>query len=124
MADKVTLATLKASNPDVYAEAVAEGIESERKRVKAHLRIGESAGALETAIKAVRDGTAWDDAEIQAEYMSAGVKKAAQDARAADDTPTGEAADAAGTGEQDAIEGSEQVVAAIEAEFGKPSESE
>ena len=125
MADKVTLESLRTSNPDVYAEAVAIGQNAERKRAKAHLRMGESSGDMDTAIKAVREGTAFDDAEVQAEYMSAGMKKAAQEARGADDKPTGEAADGAGApADGEAAEGSEIVVAEIERRYGKPAEND
>ena len=125
MADKVTLESLRTSNPDVYAEAVAIGRDAERKRARAHLRMGESSGDMDTAMKAIREGTAFDDAEVQAEYMSAGMKKAAQEARGADDTPTGEAANGAGAPEGgEAAEGSEIVVAEIERRYGKPAEND
>jgi ClpP class serine protease len=84
--------TLKAEHPKVYAEVFELGTKSERERVEAHLTLGEASGALETATKAIREGTGFTVA-LQAEYTSAGIKKAMQANVEADDADAGVAAD-------------------------------
>ena len=114
MAEKITLAILKASHPDVYAEAVAETTNSERGRVKAHLTLGEASGDMATAIKAIQEGSALTP-ELQASYLAAGMKKTAQGARDGDDTAAGAAAD--GGESPKAGEDSEAVLALVKARY-------
>jgi len=70
----MTKEELKAENPALYAELVQEGVKAERDRVQAHMTMGEAFGAMDTATKAIKDGSGFT-ASIQAEYMAAGNKK-------------------------------------------------
>jgi len=79
----MTKEELKAENPALYAELVQEGVTAERDRVQAHMTMGESFGAMDTATKAIKDGSGFT-AAIQAEYMAAGNKKKEIEARAGD----------------------------------------
>jgi ClpP class serine protease len=74
---------LKAEHPALHAEVVAEGEAKERDRVLAHLKMGEAYGAMDTALKAVTEGSDFTHA-ITAEYMAAGAKKKDGDQRADD----------------------------------------
>jgi len=83
-AEKMTLDELKAQHPDVYALAVNEGVEKERKRVKAHITMGEAAKATDVALKHIKehikDGAELD-MEVNAEYQAAAIKSHAIEAR-------------------------------------------
>lgn len=61
----------KATYDAVIAEGIAKGVTQERDRVGAHLTYGASNGAMETAVKAVKEGTELSQT-ILAEYMTAG----------------------------------------------------
>ena len=95
-ANNMDLATLKASHPDTYKAAVAEGEKQERDRVSAHLIMGEASGDMVTAIKAVNDGEQMT-ATLNAKYMAAGFKKGALAGRAEDDTAVATATNNANT---------------------------
>lgn len=90
------LETMKAEHPALYREIVQAGVQQERDRVCAHLRMGEASGAISTALEAVRDGKDMTQ-ELQAEYMSAAINTRDQQARAADEGDVSDAADAAGS---------------------------
>jgi hypothetical protein len=77
---------LKMKHPDVYAAAVREGVDNERDRVKAHLTYGEKAGAMDVAVKAIRDGLGIT-AELQAEYLTAGLNRGDTENREVDNPP-------------------------------------
>jgi ClpP class serine protease len=113
-ARKMDLAIFKAENPDVYAAAVQIGVDSERDRVGAHLKMGEASGDVETASKAILDGSPMT-ATLQATYLSAGMNKADTAARQGDDAGAG-----AGDGAIAPTEGDEadQVAALVEANMG------
>jgi len=74
---------LKTEHSAVYEAAVKIGEEqgaesgavAERKRVNAHLNMGQKFGAMDIAIKAVKDGADFMDPEVQSEYMTAGRNK-------------------------------------------------
>lgn len=85
---KMDINTFKAENPAEYEAIVQRGVDQERDRVTAHLIMGEKSGAMDTAVKAVREG---DDmtATLQAEYMTAGMNRSNVDARQADDEDAG-----------------------------------
>lgn len=80
MAEKKTevrtmdLAQLKAEHPAVFAEAVAVGVAQELDRVSAHLVMGEQSGDMETATKAVLEGSEMS-MTMQAKYMSAAMNR-------------------------------------------------
>jgi ATP-dependent protease ClpP protease subunit len=79
---------LKAKYPEVYAAIFGEGKEAgrkeERERTAAHLKLGETAGSLETAAKYVRDGSSVTSEEVQSEYLSLRMGKQALESRTAD----------------------------------------
>jgi len=79
---------LRAEHPEVYAAAVQKGIDQERDRVGAHLTFGEKTGAMEIAVKAVKDGQGMT-ATLQAEYLTEGLKLKDIGARDADNPDVG-----------------------------------
>lgn len=93
---------LKADHPAVYEAAiklgeeqgVVKGIEqgaaAERKRVSAHLNMGQKFGAMDVAIKAVKDGADFTDPEVQSEYLIAGRNKADVETRQKESDAAGE----------------------------------
>lgn len=131
------LQTLKAQHPDTYAAAFAEGKDkgleegreagttAERKRVSAHLKMGETTGATEVAFKAIREGSAFADEEIQAEYMSASMNRRDQNVRQTESDEAGAVVDGAGsaTAQNGGAAGGgdlgDQVVAVLQSKFGK-----
>lgn len=90
--DIMDLDKLKAEHPATYKAAVEVGIESERDRVKGHAIMGENSGAMDVALAAIKNGDIMT-AEIQAEYLSAGMNRSDVSARTADETATADAAD-------------------------------
>jgi len=95
----MNLAELRAAHPALVAEieaaATIAATTAERDRVTAHLTMGEATGGLETAIAAVKDGSAMT-ATHTAEYMAAGMKKASATAAADDDDAAAKALEDAG----------------------------
>lgn len=81
---KMDLNELKASHPETFQAALNEGVTQERERVNAHLILGKGSGDMETAIKAVSEGSELTPT-IQATYMAAGMNKNSTDARQTDD---------------------------------------
>jgi len=104
---KMDIETLKAEHPAVYAAAVEagekqgiakgreQGVTDERKRVAAHLNLGVKFGAMDIAIKAVKDGADFFDPEVQSEYMMAGANKRERDDKQTDSDKAGKALDGA-----------------------------
>lgn len=80
----MTLEELKAQFPALYKAAVDEGVNQERDRVTAHLVMGEQAGALDIATKAIKEGQGMT-MTLQSEYMAAGMNKRDMDSRDEDD---------------------------------------
>lgn len=87
---KMDLETLKAEHPAlfdaVFQSGKKAGQEEERKRVNAHLKLAETTGANDIAFKAIQEGAGLD-VELQAAYLSAGIKKQQISARAEDNVP-------------------------------------
>jgi ClpP class serine protease len=73
-AKEMNLTDLKAKYPLVHAEAVAEGTAKELDRVSAHLIMGEKSGAMDAAVKAVKEGAEMTST-MQATYMTAGMNR-------------------------------------------------
>lgn len=115
------LKTLKAQHPDVYAAAVQEGTESERDRVTAHLTMGEASGALETASKAIKDGTAMTHT-LQATYLTAGMNRKDVATRQGDDAAAA-AADTAAAAAQGGDDDADNVASLVEARLGVSAEA-
>lgn len=63
----MNLDELKATHADVYAQAVADGVEKERKRVEMHLNLGKATGASELALENIVAGVGYTD-EVRAGY--------------------------------------------------------
>ncbi len=70
---------LKAEYPTLCAELVKEAMAAGRAelqdQVNGHILMGESSGAHELCMKNLKEGNAFGSAEVQAGYMSAGMKK-------------------------------------------------
>lgn len=96
---KMDLNELKTAHPAVYEEALKLGAENavtaERKRVSAHLNVGQKCGAMDIAMKAIKDGVDFMDPEVQSEYLTAGRNKADVETRQAETDAAGKAADGA-----------------------------
>lgn len=91
---------LKAQHPDVYAAAVQVGVDKERDRVSAHAIMGKSSGALDSALKAIEEGTEMT-ATMQATYMAAGMRNRDVSNRDEDDAAAAAAASGASGQETD-----------------------
>jgi hypothetical protein len=90
--------------PELYAAIFAKGkdagVQEERGRVSAHLKLGEDAGNLKVAVQFIRDGKSVMTDEVQAEYLSARMNSQALNNSLLDNVPpvngaSGEGADAA-----------------------------
>lgn len=88
--NNMDLKTLKADHPDVFSAACEEAVTEERDRVAAHLQMGETSGDMKTALGAVLDGSGMTQ-KLQAEYMSAGMKRRDLTDREDDDAEAGDA---------------------------------
>ena len=120
-ATAMDLKTLKADHPETYqavlavgkAEGITEGKEKERDRVVAHVTMGKASGDLDTALKAIQEGTEMT-ATMQSTYMAAGMNRQDRQNRQDDDDNAGDAANGARAGEEESAKGEEAVVSAIE----------
>jgi ClpP class serine protease len=81
----MTLEELKASEPTLFAQIVALGVNQERDRVTTHMELGEAAGAVDVAVAMIKSG-AEHTGTTNAKYMAAGLKQkvAGQQAAASD----------------------------------------
>lgn len=77
------LERLKTEHPAVYNAAVAVGRDEERDRVGAHLKMAEASGDMDTAVKAIMDGSGMT-ATLLATYSAAGMNRNAVAARSDD----------------------------------------
>jgi ClpP class serine protease len=91
-----SLKQLQAEAPEVYAEAIAAGVQQERTRVANHMMMGESSGAMDIALEAITAGTEMT-AEMQAKYLESARSRADEARRAADEAAASEAANSAGS---------------------------
>lgn len=100
---RMTKEELKAQHPETYAavyeagkaEGVDLGVKRELGRVKAHLKMGKAAGALDVAHAAIESGASVQDDEVFASYQEASLKRRDQSARQEDDKSASAAADGA-----------------------------
>lgn len=83
-AQTMDLNKLKIEHPDVFAAAKLEGVTAERDRVEAHMIMGQTSGAMDTACEAIKDGSEMTQS-LQAKYMAAGMNKSNVEARDEDD---------------------------------------
>lgn len=115
---KMDLETFKAEHPELFRAAVAQGLETgrqeERKRCADHLKLGESAGALDVAHKAIASGASL--ADCQADYMAASLNRGDIQAMRDGDAQVAKAADGA-SGSAAAAKASEEAEKAQLDEF-------
>jgi ATP-dependent protease ClpP protease subunit len=71
------LEQLKNENPDIYARAIEvgrkQGVQQEKERVAAHLEMMDVAPV--TAIEAIKEGTEFSNAPLQAKYLKANINQ-------------------------------------------------
>jgi ATP-dependent protease ClpP protease subunit len=97
----MNLSQLRAEHPELFAEAVAVGVNQERERVTAHLTMGEASGDMALAVTSINNGAEMS-AAINAKYMAAHMKRSELNNRQDEnvgDVNTGDAGDA---GDEDA----------------------
>lgn len=93
----MTLEELRAQHPNVYQEAVQQGVTQERDRVVAHLTMGETSGDMKTAAQAIRSGDSMTQT-LMATYMAAGMNRGDRKARQEEANAAGVIADGADAG--------------------------
>jgi Protease subunit of ATP-dependent Clp proteases len=108
--DRMNPEELLAKFPDCYKAVLARGVEQERKRVDAHLKMGEASKSYETAAKYIRDGSSLGDDNVIADYQVIAMKNRAISARGADDPK--------GLLHQDEKGGKEEMLASLDKEIG------
>lgn len=83
------LATLQAQHPALHAQVLAEGhkqgVAAELDRAKFHAKMGTNTGAVAVAMAAIAAGTAKDDGETMAEYLTCNANNADLAGRLADE---------------------------------------
>ncbi len=84
---------LKSQHPELFAAVLAEGTETERKRVLDHIKLGTASGANEAMLGAITSGASVVD--CLADYHSASMKRDATKARQEETDAAGAAADGA-----------------------------
>lgn len=89
--------TLEKEHPELYQAVVQIGVTQERKRVKAHVKMGKSHSALDVAFAAIESGASLSDEEVLADYLSAGKNASDHAQRSAE---TQQVVDATGGGQR------------------------
>jgi hypothetical protein len=79
---------LKAKHPELYKAIYEEGRTAERGRVSAHLTLAASSGAMDTAVKAIQDGSGVTD-QVVADHTAAKLNGLQIQARTADEPKLG-----------------------------------
>lgn len=110
------LITLKAQHPAVFQAAKDEGKNEERDRASAHLTMGQQSGAMDTAVKAVVEGTAMTQL-LTAQYLTAGMNRADVTANQSDAADAADAADGAAAATS-ADNEADAVASLLEAQLG------
>jgi len=82
---KMDIVKLKAENPALYAQVLAEGVTQERENVSAHLLMGKTYGAMDVAMEAIEKGEGMT-ALTTAKYLTAEKNASDEKARGGDDT--------------------------------------
>lgn len=70
---------MKNEYPELFNTILNMGVEKEQKRVKAHITLGKKSGNLDYAMDCISNGRSVLDEDVQAEYLSFGMKKLAID---------------------------------------------
>lgn len=91
-------AELKAKNPEVYNQIFAAGVNDERSRVTAHLKMAADSGDVSAAVDFIQNGTAVQANEVTAKYHEVFCKTKLAEARLEDNaqpvvTPAKDATD-------------------------------
>ena len=86
---KMTLDVLKRDHPDLYNEVYTNGVNDERKRVKAHITLGRKSGATDKMFSFIDSGASISDQDVQAEYLAAGMNNQDKNNRLQDDENLG-----------------------------------
>ena len=73
MENKMDLMSLEREFPEVYAECITLGIDTERERVLAHIELGRSCDAIEHSLEAIEEGAEFGPL-IQAKYLAKSIK--------------------------------------------------
>lgn len=118
--ESMDLKELQAKYPDVYSAAVQVGVDQESERVSAHLHMGKETGAMNIAIEAIEKGDGFGPM-MTAKYVSAGMNRDAQAARAEDDAQAAAAtanAGEAGEGASATEDEGDLVASLVEANLG------
>lgn len=93
----MTLEELRSQHPNVYAAAVHEGVkegtERERKRVCAHLKLGNKLGAMDVATKAIESGASTMDEDVHSDYLAAGLNRQDRQTRQQESDAAGKVVD-------------------------------
>ncbi len=77
---------LKSKHPDIYAQAVQVGVDTEYDRVQAHITLGKQAKALDLAVKNIEEKKEFNQL-VSAQYMAEGMKNQDIQNRDDDDPP-------------------------------------
>jgi ClpP class serine protease len=109
----MTLEELMTQHPTVYSAVLDRGVQQERKRACAHLKLGEAYGCVDVAVAAVKDGTEMD-ATAMVDYVAAQANNGSINNRQDDDAD----ADPGNTGGDDDEAKSKAGLAAILTQAG------
>ncbi len=85
--DEVTEEELKQKNPEVYAQILKAGIQTERERVMAHVKMATDSGDVCAAVEFIQSGAHCSDNTVIAKYHEIFTKTALAKARASDTVP-------------------------------------
>lgn len=86
MEDKMDVAELKAKFPEVYNAVYTAGVNEERSRVSAHLKMASDSGDVSAAVDFIANGTAVSENEVTAKYHEVFCKTQLKNARIDDNT--------------------------------------
>lgn len=114
----MTAEEFKKANPDEFnqiaARAKEEGVQEERARASALLKMGEVAGCPDVAAAFIRDGSAVADNEVQEKFFEKRIAKATLDAQAKDEKEIPDVNPPKDNGEAD----EKEIMASFEKEIG------
>ena len=114
----MTAEEFKKANPDEFnqiaAKAKEEGVQEERARASALLKMGEVAGCPDVAAAFIRDGSAVADNEVQEKFFEKRIAKATLDAQAKDEAEIPDVNPPKDAGEAD----EKEIMASFEKEIG------
>lgn len=113
---------LRAQHPELH-QAVFDagrdaGVEQERKRVRAHLKLAASTGAVEVAHKAIESGASVTDEEVHADYLAAGLNRRDRGVRQLETDAAGKVLEGANAPVEQPKDLGDQVVAVLKQQGG------